>query len=75
MVRVKQYYYNLLLLQSWFPYDNVMLESFTEPFFSDGTDCHNDNILWKTGFIAQPTQPGQKKGFTTKSDSFAVIVN
>ena len=41
MVRVKwQYYYNLLLLQSWFPYYNVMLELFAEPFFSDGTDCY-----------------------------------
>ena len=34
-----------------------------------------DIILRKTGFIAQPTQLGQKKAFTTTSDSFAVIVN
>lgn len=53
----------------------LMLESFAEPFFSDGTDCHHDIILWRKGFIAQPTQPGQKKAFKTKSDSFAVIVN
>ena len=47
-----------------------MLELFAEPF-SVMVQIVTDIILRKTGFIAQPTRPGQKKkAFTTKSDSF-----
>ena len=51
-----------------------MLELFAEPF-SVMVQIVTDIILRKTGFIAQPTRPGQKKKLSQQSQTPLGVAN